>query len=134
MCLHGAKHAWTELRQVADVAACLGAATKLDWEAALTRIAEARLVRVCALAIRLAEALLGAPVPAQFRDQLVNEAEADVMESLVSRVTAWRFGESSGDTAKGRRRMGAIRYHLASRDRMHHGWGSVVYHIRHALR
>lgn len=137
MCLHGAKHAWTELRQVADVAACLEAAHRandLNWEVALGRIAEAQLVRVCALAIRLAETLLGAPVPEEYRGRLMNEAEADAMESLASRVVEWRFGRTRGESARGRRRMGAIRYHLTSRDRAYHGLGSVFYHIRHALR
>jgi hypothetical protein len=134
MCLHGAKHAWTELRQVVDVAACLGGGADLDWEGVLARISEARLVRVCALAIRLAETLLGASVPAPYRDRLVNEAEADVMDSLVSHVIAWRFGASGQGAAIGRRRMAAVRYHLSSRDRLYHGLGSVVYHIRDALR
>ena len=131
MCLHGAKHAWTELRQIVDVAACIPADPSFDWDRVSGQIADAGIVRMCALAFRLAEEVAGASVPDTQRARLLNERERTRMDALVARVMEWRFGPSVTSPRSDRRRLlGALRFHLQSRDRLVDGLGSVVFHVR----
>src|SRR5690606_18055592 len=74
LCLHGAQHAWSRLKWLADVAALVA---KLD-EAELTRryaAARARgLHRAMGQALLLAERLFGVPAPAAVREDAARDA------------------------------------------------------------
>jgi hypothetical protein len=59
--LHGAGHAWTRLRLVADVDAC--ARAPVDWDVVVERARSARMQRILSMALLLAHNLLDTPVP-----------------------------------------------------------------------
>ena len=82
---HGAKHIWTHLVLLSDIARLLNA--PLDWAAATRLAAESGCTRVVRVALLLAHGLLGAPVPADAMTAARNDAPAvraaaDVSERL----------------------------------------------------
>jgi hypothetical protein len=62
--LHGAKHCWSSLKWICDLAELVRAAPSLDWDAILQRAGEIGATRSCMLAMYLAVELLEAAVPA----------------------------------------------------------------------
>jgi hypothetical protein len=62
-CLHGAKHNWSRLRWVCDVAELVRSRPGLRWEWVLDWAGRRGAVRMVQVALRLARGLLSAPVP-----------------------------------------------------------------------
>ena len=94
MALHGACHAWTRLRFVADVDACARAA--VDWHVVVGRARSARMQRILSTALLLAHDLLGTPVP-----------PAIVEDSRRDRTAVWLrtyLGRQLNNSAKPRNR------------------------------
>jgi hypothetical protein len=63
LCAHGTKHFWTDLKLICDVAELVRRQPNLDWSAVVERATSLRAERILFLGLRLAEVLLGAPVP-----------------------------------------------------------------------
>lgn len=83
LCVHGAKHLWSRLMWVGDVARLANA--QPDWAYALELATEAGCVRPLLLGLLLAHSLLAAPVP----DDLLRRAHASsAVQSAARQVTA----------------------------------------------
>ena len=67
LCAHAAKHAYRRLGWIVDLAECLRVDHQVDWELLLARSREARALRMLAVGLELAAAILEAPVPAGVR-------------------------------------------------------------------
>ena len=67
LCVHGAKHFWSHLMWLSDIARLAGAIP--DWTTALRVAADAGCARPVLLGLLLAHDLLGAPVPASVLEQ-----------------------------------------------------------------
>jgi len=85
LCVHGAKHMWSRLMWLGDVARL--AAKGPDWEAVLALAAETRCERPVLLGLLLAHELLEAPVP----DAIVERARANRAVARHARRAASRW-------------------------------------------
>jgi hypothetical protein len=65
LCVHGAKHHWSRLGWICDVAAVLQAAPQLNWMRCLAQASQLGGRRMLALGVRLAHDLLGAGLPTE---------------------------------------------------------------------
>jgi hypothetical protein len=63
LCVHGAKHHWSRLGWICDIAALLRTTPQLNWQRCLTQARQLGGQRMLALGLRLAHDLLGAPFP-----------------------------------------------------------------------
>ena len=115
LALHGARHCWTSLGWISDVAH-LVAAAPLDWDRLVTNPRSRRMVHVASL---LAADLLAAPVPTE----VVGNARRDTQAAAVSRQVAATLFSGNGNTAG--RASGAV-MHLKMmaglRDRARYLW------------
>jgi hypothetical protein len=107
LCAHGAKHSWTELSAVCDIARLLVVdGDRISWRAML---AEARAMgagRILLMGLSLAADLLQAPVPAD----VLAQAPADrALVRLVEQVRAAMFQEPESQ--------GGLRFFLRTRER-----------------
>lgn len=64
LCVHGAKHCWSRLAWICDIAELIRAHPELDWETILEQATARGGRRMLLLGVRLAHDLLGAPLPA----------------------------------------------------------------------
>lgn len=111
LCVHGAKHAWSRLIWLCDVAALLRARPDMDWPRVLEQARETNSERMLLLGLFLAERLLGAPLP----DVAARALHADpALPALAEPVTGWLF--RSGDGEPGHREKS--RFHLGLRGRL----------------
>ena len=83
LCMHGAKHLWSRLQWLGDVARLVQ--SQLNWILAMELSAEARCVRPVLLGLLLAHDVLGAPVPEAI---LERAHSAQVVPSLAREVTS----------------------------------------------
>ena len=74
LCLHAAKHLWTRLIWVADIAQTLSL-PQLDFSAIASRAQSLGIMRILGVSCRLAEKLLGAALPGTANDLPVHDAE-----------------------------------------------------------
>ncbi|HEY3265352.1 MAG TPA: nucleotidyltransferase family protein [Armatimonadota bacterium] len=65
LCIHGARHAWGQLKHVCDVAGIVRAANGLDWDAALRTAQEWGAERALLLGLALAKRLAEIDMPAE---------------------------------------------------------------------
>ena len=128
LCLHGSKDGWDKLKHAADVAQFLRAKPGLDWPRVWQLAGAINAVQLVRIALRWADALLDAPLPAATRtalrqDQSLREplrhahallhSELAADEKVVARQTffllthrcwweklryAWRYALSPGPT------------------------------------
>ena len=91
LCVHGLKHGWEQLKQVADVA-WLVQNRGLDWEQVSRLAARTGVARALNLGCRLAADLLGAPVP----DGIVGPALADRRADALARAVLSEFHQHAG--------------------------------------
>lgn len=87
LCVHGARHFWSSLNWVCDVAEHIRASPNLDWQFAFRQAALARNERTLLLGLALAQRLLGAELPAW----VVSRAEgcsgfASVIAGVIERL------------------------------------------------
>jgi len=85
---HGAKHCWTRLCLLCDLAVLLAAVT-IDWERTLAEAARLRMMGRVLLALSLAQELLGVELPASVQgrlrgDRRVGELIAEARDRLLS--------------------------------------------------
>jgi hypothetical protein len=83
LCVHGAKHAWSRLQWLGDVARLVRA--QPDWESTMKFAAEAGCRRPLLLALLLAHELLEAPVPQEI---LICARGIDAVQRLACEVVA----------------------------------------------
>jgi hypothetical protein len=74
LCVHGAKHHWSRLGWIGDVAAVLQAAPQLDWGHCLAQANRLGGRRMLALGVHLAHDLLGAGLPTEVARWVLAEA------------------------------------------------------------
>jgi hypothetical protein len=94
LCLHGAKHLWSRLIWVADIAATLRS-QPIDFAAVSRRARAMGIARIAAVSLRLAEQLLSAPLPEAARGLITRHPEelrlANEFSSRLARSTAYDF-------------------------------------------
>jgi hypothetical protein len=74
LCIHGAKHHWSRLGWICDVAALLRVSPQLNWERCLAQASQCGGKRMLALGLSLAHDLLGASLPAAVERWIQTEA------------------------------------------------------------
>lgn len=111
LCAHGAKHMWSRLAWVCDVAELLRAETDLDWEIVMSRGHALGARRMISLGLVLARDLLGAPIPEAVNQRLEEDA---VVKSLGGQV--WRrFTSGVSNSEPGLAEL--CRFNLKARER-----------------
>jgi hypothetical protein len=75
LCLHGAKHDWSSLEWVCDVAELIRARPALDWDQVLAWSSTPGRRRLVDLGLHLAHRLLGASVPPQVLERSASDRE-----------------------------------------------------------
>ncbi len=107
LCAHGAKHSWTDLSAICDIARLLViSGDRMPWPAVLDQARALGASRILSLGLMLAADLLEAPVPAD----VLTQARADrAVSRLAAQVRVTLFQESEG--------RGGLRLFLRSRER-----------------
>jgi hypothetical protein len=87
LCAHGAKHYWTQLRWLCDIAELLRHEQNLNWEKLIARANRLRCRRILYLGVFLAKDVLGAEVPEQVwrdvvKDPVILQLAAEVREKM----------------------------------------------------
>ena len=91
LCVHGAKHYWSRLGWICDIAALLHIPRRLKWELILAQARRLGGIRMLLLGILLAHELLGTPLPEAIQPQL----QADpVLPRLAVQVRARLFSDA----------------------------------------
>ena len=80
LCMHGAKHMWSRLEWVCDVAELIRSEPGLDWDQVMDRAARLGSRRMLFLGINLAVDLLDAPVPGE----VLRQARRDTVARSLS--------------------------------------------------
>jgi Uncharacterised nucleotidyltransferase len=83
ICIHGAKHLWTRLMWIADVAA-LVSRQDFAWDQLWSAAHEVGALRMLRLGLRLAADILGAPLPVQIAGQVRSDATAGRVAAQIS--------------------------------------------------
>ncbi|HLJ53919.1 MAG TPA: nucleotidyltransferase family protein, partial [Chthonomonadaceae bacterium] len=86
LCVHGAKHQWSRLGWIMDVAEHVRSSPGLDWSAALAEAERLACVRMLLLGLLLAGDILGAPVQ---DDVFARARQDDSVASLAREVRDW---------------------------------------------
>ena len=92
LCLHGARHRWYQLKEIADLAQLMRRCPELDWPALFDRGKELGIRRILCLALQLAEEVGGASLPAEIRVPVRADAQ---VRGLACQARGWLF-EGSG--------------------------------------
>ena len=74
LCAHGAKHNWSSLHWICDLAALLERQPDFDWESLLSQAGQLGTSRMLRLGLSLAQRLLGLPLPTPVCDWLDSDA------------------------------------------------------------
>jgi hypothetical protein len=84
-CVHSAKHGWSSLGEVSDMANLLARSAGLDWPALLDDARASGSRRMLALAVTLAHDLLDAPVPAEAAAVIAGDPAVRRLADRISR-------------------------------------------------
>jgi hypothetical protein len=95
LCLHAAKHCWSRLGFVCDLA-WLMSRHELDWDAILAEARKLRVVRILLLAITLSERLFRTPVPGVMAKPCARDPR---VSRLADRAIQAMFGKPHVETA-----------------------------------
>ena len=93
LCAHHAKHGWTCLRWLYEVAGVLDGGALRDWDVLVARARELRSVRLLLLGIYLVEQILGYPVPAQVLREIQSDRALPSLAEEVVRLWTRPEGE-----------------------------------------
>jgi Uncharacterised nucleotidyltransferase len=88
-CIHGAKHFWERLMWTADIAAIVVRCPEIEWERTRQAANDVGAERMLRVALKLAEALLGVPVPAAMT---MSAREDATVKQLVEQIQGWMPG------------------------------------------
>ena len=90
LCIHGARHLWTRLGWICDVAEITRSQKGLDWDLVMDKASRLGGARILLLGLALARNLLGA----EFPPRVIQAIEADpVLDVLCAQVRGWLFSE-----------------------------------------
>jgi Uncharacterised nucleotidyltransferase len=98
LCIHGAKHHWSRLGWICDVAAVLRVSPQLDWGRCMAQASQCGGKRMLALGLYLAHGLLGASLPEAVERWIQTEAavpwlaaqvRAELFAATASPPDAW---------------------------------------------
>jgi hypothetical protein len=109
LCIHGARHGWDRISQLADLAALIDACPAVDWERVASESRERRIRRMVLVGLSLAGTLLGAELPALMQ----RLAEADPAVGVLAGDVA---GRMSGGLRGQRSQMATWLYCVRSRE------------------
>jgi hypothetical protein len=96
LCLHGAKHCWSSLKWICDVAALVRARPELDWDEVLRRATSQGSVRMLLLGLLLARELLGVDLPREVWLRLEADPRVRVLSARVREQLFRQPGGFSG--------------------------------------
>jgi len=94
LCAHGAKHAFGRLGWICDIASCLIAFPNLQWPEVLAASARAGTMRELLLGLKLADDLLGVPLPPALPGDPVVDKLVSFVRSRVLAAAPIRVDES----------------------------------------
>ena len=115
LCLHGARHLWSCLQWVCDVAELIRTYPNLDWQQLLQRAQQLGLERILLLGLYLAHDLLQAPVASVAWARI----KADpAIRSLADIVCEQLFGERTGEEDQAAYLIRVRRFHVLVRERV----------------
>jgi hypothetical protein len=114
LCAHGAKHLWSRLGWVCDVAELLRARPALDWPAVGEEARSLRCERILLLGLLLAHDLLQAPVP---QDLLRRARSVAAVRALSARLCGRMFRQADGRPAG----LDNALLHIRARERLRDG-------------
>jgi len=123
LCVHGAKHLWTYLGGVCDVAELIRAHPAMNWARVLEQASLLRSERMLFLGLFLAIALLGASVPKQIEQRVL----ADRALALLATRVCQRLFRETGRPPGG---LESSLFHLKARERL---WDGVRYGLSLAM-
>lgn len=97
LCIHGAKHEWSRLLWVCDIAETIRASGDIDWDRLLSTSRQQGCLRMVLLGVLLAEDLLGSELPEPVivlaeRDPAIVRLRSQVLENLFDGSGATRGG------------------------------------------
>jgi hypothetical protein len=95
LCVHGAKHGWTQLNWVCDVANLIGRET-IEWAVLFEQSRQLGSSRMLKLGLLLVRDLLGAPLPEAVSDEVARDAFA---QKLAAQVIGGLFSGAGGRPA-----------------------------------
>ena len=110
LCVHGGKHAWSQLKWICDVAVMLQSGSDLRWPFILERAVHLGIERLVLIAVHIANDLLQAPIPKEVADRLGADKKAqrlagDLAEKFFThRTLAGTFTEQTVFCVKARER------------------------------
>lgn len=88
LCMHGAKHTWTQLKWVCDLAELLQSHQSLNWEQVMKQAGQLGSERMLRLGLFLTHELFGSTLP----DELLSKLQGDrLVKSLSLQVHEWIF-------------------------------------------
>jgi hypothetical protein len=93
LCMHGAKHHWTRLGWICDIAELIGIHRGLDWEQLMRQTGQLRTRRMLFLGVLLAHKFLGTTIPREV--QLSAQTENGV-KALIKQVQFQLFSQTVG--------------------------------------
>jgi hypothetical protein len=99
LCAHGAKHGWSQLNWICDVAETVCASPEINWQVVLERAGKLRSERMLLLGLRLANILLGTTLPQEVSLRIEKSA---MVKSLSAHVIERLFKDPDGRSAPSR--------------------------------
>ena len=88
LCSHGAKHSWTGLFMLSDIAALIRRCPNLDWPEMMAFAGRNHTTRIFSLGLLLAHALLDVPLPAEVAARIRRDPR---VAKLALQVCGWLF-------------------------------------------
>lgn len=127
LCAHGAKHAWTRLKWICDVAELIRAHEALDWDRVVRDAQRLRSERLLRTGLLLASELLGAELPAKMQAYVEGDGRAARLSGEVSDNLALGTAELE--------RWAETLFWIKSREEVRDKLPAVIYYLlRHAVR
>jgi hypothetical protein len=129
LCAHGAKHGWSRLSWICDVAELVRAHPGLDWRQIDDRARKHGLGRMIALGLLLASQLLEAPVPEGIRRRAQRDTR---LRFLAAQVCDWLFDPTDGSAGPKddpEQHRFALRVTERAQDRIRYGLYLAQHHL-----
>jgi hypothetical protein len=115
LCIHGAKHRWARLVWLCDISELVRTPGAIDWNAAVESARRLGSRRILLLGLALANALLGAPVPASVTGMI---ADDPAVAPIAEQVKSWLLTNVPVDLDLGERERYFMRLREHPRDRL----------------
>jgi hypothetical protein len=131
--VHAAKHCWSKLKWISDIAAFIARHDGLDWRGTMEEATQLGGARLVLLGTRLAHDVLGTTVP----DELVTRLQGDrAVAPLASELRRRLFAQikKPNDIRGSYGNIGATLLHIRSRERVREKLPQVSYVLGHPLR